>query len=265
MLNEYTAHLRRKRRSPNTIRLRLFYLRKFHQWYQGDLLHAQHDDFIAYLDAHPHWSSSTHHTATASIRAFYTWATREGVFAVNPARDMPAVIVHRKRQRTASEESIETAVKCDDPSDRAMVLLGAECGLRVTEIATLHDRNVEGDWLRIVGKGNRQRYLSLSPELKTLLEEIRATRMRHGWFFPGRSGVRPIHSSTAWRHISAVLASNPHSLRRRAGTVVYYQSGHDIRLAQVFLGHQTSATTEVYLDIVDDSLMKAAALTRVAA
>lgn len=264
MVDEYVQYMLRRRRSPGTIRLRLFYLRKFQTWH-GNLTTATHDDFETYIHSNPNWSENTQQAATASIRSFYSWATREGHFERNPARDLPAIIVHRRRQRIASEDAIQHAIECVNPGDRAMIFLGAECGLRVTEIATLHRDNREDDWLRIIGKGNKQRTLHMSPELCELLDLIETSSMRHGWYFPGRSGIRPIHSSTAWRHITAALESNPHSLRRRAGTVVYRNSGNDIRLAQLFLGHENITTTENYLDVQDTDLIRASALTRIAA
>jgi integrase len=265
MIEQYVESLQRRRLSRNTVRLRLFYLTKFQLWLCRDLATGTYADFDAYIWANPDWSDNTRQCATATIKAFYRWAYREGLIPENPARDLPRIDVHRPRQRIASETAIRHAIQCDDISDRAMVLLGAECGLRVTEIATLHLDNRDGEWLRIIGKGNHQRTLHLSPELGALLDELERTRMRHGWFFPGRSGISPMHPSTAWRHITTVLNSNPHSLRRRAGTVVYRQSGHDIRLAQLFLGHATSATTELYLDIRDDDIVTAGNLTRIAA
>lgn len=265
MIARYTTHMRRRKRSENTIRLRLFYLTKFAAWYGHDLTTADHDDFEAYISSDANWSQNTQQTITASLRAIYGWAHREGILPQNPTRDLPTIDVHRRPPRIASEEAIGEAILCDSLEDRAMILLGAECGLRVSEIASLHIGLRKGNWLYIIGKGNKQRSLKMSPELASILDEIEHTTMRHGWYFPGQSGIRPIHPSTAWRHITRILQSNPHSLRRRAGTIVYRNSGHNIRLAQQFLGHSKSTTTEDYLDIRDDDLELAASLTRLAA
>lgn len=263
MLNGYAEHMQRKRRAPGTIRLRLFYISKFAIWFGRDLLEATHDDFEDYIFANREWSQNTQQSVTATLKSFYGWATREGHLPINPTRDLSKIVVHRKRPRIASEPAIARALRIASPIDKAMVLLGAECGLRITEIATLHRNNRDGDWLHIVGKGNKQRSVKLSPELLALLEELERTVMYRGWYFIGRSRRGPIHSSTAWRHISSVLESNPHSLRRRAGTVVYRQSGKDVRLAQVFLGHANTNVTSDYLDVQDDDLAMAATLTRI--
>jgi integrase len=265
LVDEFHEYMIRRRRSPHTIRLRLFYVQKFAAWYGQDLATTTERDLETYIYLNPDWSENTQATADASLRAFYGWATREGLITLNPARELPAIHPHRRRQRIASEEAIRHAIQCDNLSDRAMVMLGAECGLRVSEISHLNRSNRDGEWLHVVGKGGQERTLHLSPELAAILDEIEATTMCCGHYFPGQSRTQSIHPSTAWRHITAVLDSNPHSLRRRAGTVVYRQSGHDIRLAQYFLGHKHSATTEAYLDIRDDDLVRAGALTRLAA
>lgn len=264
MLNDYTDHMRRQRRSPNTIRLRLFYLTKFAALHQ-DLSTVTHDDLDDYVHSNPGWSEHTQQSVVATLKAFYGWAAREELILPNPARDLANVTVHRIKRRIASEESIATAIECDSLSDRAMIMLGAECGLRVAEIARLNITDRDGDWLHVIGKGNNLRSLHLSPELEQILDLIEQTTMRHGHYFPGQNPRNPIHPSTAWRHISDVLHSNPHSLRRRAGTVVYRSSGFDIRLAQQFLGHRRSTTTEDYLDVADRDLIRAANLTRLAA
>lgn len=263
--DDYVRHLTRRRSAEGTIRLRLFYIHKFEEWYPGELDDAVHDDIEQYLYANDAWSDNTRQSAMASLKAYYAWAHREGIISENPTRDLPPIHVHRRRPRIASEEAIRQAIQCDRLIDRAMIMLGAECGLRVSEIAKLDRSDRDDEWLHLIGKGNILRTVHLSPELAELLDTIETTTMRHEHYFPGQSGLASMHPSTAWRHITDVLKSNPHSLRRRAGTVVYRNSGYDIRLAQVFLGHKMSTTTEMYLDVQDVDLARAGKLTRIAA
>lgn len=263
MLDQYVAHMRRRHLSPATIQLRTHYLRHFSDMH--DLTTATHEDMEAFIWAKPGWSSNTRAAATASLKTFYRWAARENLIIPNPARDLPHIVGRRRTARIASEDQISRAVTCDDLADKAMVMLGAECGLRVAEIAALHRTCRDADWLTIIGKGGKERTLNLSPELEQILTRIEQSSMRHGWYFPGLHPTQHIHPSTVWRHIRTVLESNPHSLRRRAGTVVYRRSGNDIRLAQEFLGHSSTVTTSIYLDVGADDLRRASALTRLAA
>lgn len=263
MIEKYTQHMRRRRLSEGTVRLRLHYLNRFAK--TTDLATAQHDDLEAFIWSNLGWSSNTRNVITTTLKSFYGWAHRERLILVNPARDLPAVDVRRRRPRIATEEQIIHAVHTDNLTDRAMIMLGAECGLRIAEIASLHRTCRDGEWLTVVGKGSKQRTLNLSPELMAVLGTIERTTMRAGWYFPGKNPKTHMHPSTAWRHITRVLESNPHSLRRRAGTIVYRRSGNDIRLAQQFLGHKSPVTTSVYLDVGEDNLKLASSLTRLAA
>lgn len=263
MIEKYIEHMRRRRLSEGTIRLRLHYLNHFAE--TTDLATAQHDDLDAYVWSNASWSSNTRAVVTATLRSFYRWAYRERLILIDPSRDLPAIDARRRRPRIATEDQIRDAIRCDSVMDKAMIMLGAECGLRISEIAALHRSNRDGEWLTIIGKGSKQRTLNLSPELMAVLGMIERTTMRHGWYFPGLNPHEHMHPSTAWRHITRILESNPHSLRRRAGTIVYRRSGNDIRLAQEFLGHRSPTTTAVYLDVGEDNLKLASSLTRLAA
>lgn len=264
MLADYERALTRRRLSPQTIRLRLFYIRKA-ETTLGDLAKVTLDDLESWLDGHSDdWSQSTQQSAIASLRSFYKWALAAGQLSNNPARELVPIRVHRAPSRIASETEIRRGLALATDIEKAMILLGAECGLRVSEIAALHKNDRQGRWLTIIGKGNVQRTVAGSPELVALLEIIEATSIRWGYYFPGRSGGHA-HPSMVWRHIRDLVGVNPHALRHRAGTVVYKRMGNDIRAAQIFLGHANSHTTEIYIHTDRDDLARAADAARIAA
>lgn len=262
IVHRYVASLKRRRLSPNTIRLRLVYLKQFAA--DQDLLTATLEQMEGFLDAHPLWSDNTRQSAIASIRSFYKWAYRSEVIGKNPAEDLIRVRVRRRRANIASEESIQAALEVGTLSEQAMVLLGAECGLRVSEIANLSIASRDGEWLHIVGKGGHQRSLYMSAELTGILDRLEIEVMRHGNYFPGRSGTA-MHPSTVWRHIRNIVEINPHALRHRAGTVVYKGTGNDLAVTQEFLGHASPNTTRIYVHVERDDLVRASAASRIAA
>lgn len=120
----------------------------------------------------------------------------------------------------------------------------------------------DGEWLSVIGKGNRQRETWISPELADALDELERTAVRHGYYLPSRT-TGHLHPSTVWRHIGQVLESNPHSLRHRAGTVVYQRTGKDLRTTQEFLGHASPNTTAIYVHVARDDLRRAGMAARV--
>ena len=266
LIDDYTRFLRRRRRADGTIKLRLFYLKKFDAFLGNRaLVQASTDDMYDFLDANTHWAGGTQQSVVATLRSFYSWAASKGPMSEDPSEELWAEKVHRPPSRIASEDAIRQALDGATDSMKAMILLGAECGLRVAEIAALNVADRHDDFLTIIGKGNRQRTVHLSHELATLLTMLENTTARFGNYFPGQYPRNPIHPSTAWSRITKTLGSNPHSLRHRAGSVAYRKSGNDLRLAQVMLGHASPVTTAIYVHVQDDDLRRASTATRVAA
>lgn len=144
-----------------------------------------------------------------------------------------------------------------------MIRLGAECGLRVHEIAKVDLRDRDGEWLEVIGKGGKMRTVWLSPELEAALDTIEMTTMRHTYYFPGKSG-KPVHPSTVWRVVTRLVEVNTHALRHRAATTVYRET-KDIRVTQEFLGHSSPITTARYVHVERDDLKRAGGASRLRA
>lgn len=263
ILEQFTKDLARRRLSPSTVKLRRFYVHKLAEFLTPHtLLDASIEDLERYLESNPAWSKSTLTSAIASIRVFYSWAVEEGFIAETPARKISYVRTQKRPGRIASEDAIARALAGANPVERALILLGAENGLRLAEIASLHRDCREGEWLRVTGKGGVERETWTSPELAAALDWIETHSMRWGYYFPGRSGGHA-HITTIWRHISTRLGSNPHSLRHRAGTTVYKNTGNDLRATQEFLGHSRPETTAIYVHVGRDDLRRAGVAARV--
>lgn len=264
VIDKFIQAMRRRKLSENTIKLRMFYLRKLDAELVGGLPCASLSDLELFVDRWEHRSDATRQTVVAALRAFYSWAFRFGHIADNPATNLEGVRVRRKPARMASEEAIQRGLENGTLQEQAMVLLGAECGLRLEEIASLNTRDRDGEWLTIMGKGDYVREVPMSPELEAILDELEL-RAVAGYYFAGQKWGTHLHVTTVWRHIRNVTGTNPHSLRHRAGTTVYRKGGRDIRMTQTFLGHASLNTTAIYVHVERDDLMKAAAATRLAA
>jgi site-specific recombinase XerD len=105
------------------------------------------------------------------------------------------------------------------------------------------------------GKGQKDRYVMLSPRLlETLRSYYRAVRP-NGWLFEGDVSSQPINRSSVElacqkaRQLSGIgKPITPHSMRH-AFAVHLLESGTDIRTIQLLLGHRSLATTAKYLRI----------------
>lgn len=261
MLNSYAQHLHDINRAPTTIRLRMHYIHLYATHHS--LEHATPDQLSRWVHSHG-WKPATIQSAIASFRSFYRWAHRTGRLPHNPALELTPPRARRTKARIADEEQITSALSQPlSATHEAWIRLGAECGLRVHEIAKVRVEEIDGEWLHVTGKGGQYRTQWLSPRLRDVLQEC-ARDARHGHLFPGRSG-KPVHTSTIWRAFKTLLHTNPHSLRHRAGTTVYRRGGNNIRLAQEFLGHANPMTTARYLHIERDELRTAGELAALAA
>lgn len=136
--------------------------------------------------------------------------------------------------------------------ERLMLRLGAEAGLRLSEIAAVHSRDVlEGDAgpsLIVRGKGDKQRIVPISEDLA---KRITAAP---GWLFPGRWRGH-VEKSYVSRHLTRLLPDGwgPHSLRHRYATRMY-ETTHDLLLVSKLLGHGSVETTQIYVAMPDSRL-----------
>jgi site-specific recombinase XerD len=131
-------------------------------------------------------------------------------------------------------------------------------GLRISEVVALDVSHIDSRRMMIrvqQGKGQKDRYVMLSPKLLEILREWwRRDRSQH-WLFPGNIPGRHISPDAvehacqeAHRLCRLAKPITPHSLRH-AFAVHLLEQGTDVRTIQLLLGHRSLATTARYLRI----------------
>ena len=141
---------------------------------------------------------------------------------------------------------------------KVILVTAYAAGLRISEVAHLKVSDIDSQRMTIrveQGKGHRDRYVMLSPNLLTLLRDYWRQYRPSDWLFPGRPAHHPISPATV-RHIcrKAWLASGlrklvtPHVLRHSFATHLL-EAGTDLRTIQVLLGHRSPASTARYIHI----------------
>lgn len=246
ILEEYDRYVRSESDSAATIRQRAYYALRLAA--AVDLLDANEVDIERWLRSHG-WSPTSVNSATASLRHLYRWLERYGYVDKNPTRYLRRLREPRKMGRIADEEKILNGYHKSPVDTRVMILLGAECGLRRSEIAQVHNDDIQGEWLHIVGKGGHERDVYLSPQIRDLMRRL----PQKGWLFPGQGGDH-LRVDTVYKRIRRATGLNPHSLRHRAGTTVYERTGNNLRLAQEFLGHANPTHTARYVHVRREDL-----------
>jgi len=169
----------------------------------------------------------------------------------------------------SSEEVTRLIEAVDSPKYQAVLSVAYGAGLRRNEVVHLKVSDIDSDRMIIrveQGKGSKDRNAMLSPTLLTMLRSwYRYARVNNGilpggWLFPG---LNPIHPMTA-RQLNRVFHSardaagirkgvTLHSLRHAFATHLL-ESGVDIRVIQVLLGHEKLTTTERYSQVATKTL-----------
>ena len=141
---------------------------------------------------------------------------------------------------------------------RTALMTAYTAGLRVSEVLRLKLTDIDSDRMLIrvdQGKGGRDRYIMLSPQLLGVLRAYRReTRPAH-WLFPGQDGDRPLDASVLQAACRTARAAaklgkpvTVHTLRHRFATHLL-EAGTDIRIIQVLLGHRNLSTTARYTQV----------------
>jgi len=136
-------------------------------------------------------------------------------------------------------------------------------GLRVSEVIFLKVADIDSQRMVIrveQGKGGRDRYVMLSPQLLKILRAYwRLTRPTR-WLFPGRDSERPLdatilHAACRSAHIAAGLNKRVtvHTLRHSFATHLL-ENGADIRVIQVLLGHASLQSTARYAQVATKTI-----------
>jgi len=256
----WETYLRAANRPETTVYLRTYHLRR---------LAAEHPDrgpweltfeeLLAWLGLHANWATETRRAYRASVRGFYSWAVLADHLSASPAALLPAIRPPRGKPRPASERILSAAIATADERVRLMLQLAAYAGLRRSEVARVHTRDVVEDldgWsLRVTGKGQHIRVVPLSPALARELRTLPA-----GWAFPGPAGghLTPAHVG---KLISRQLPEGwaAHTLRHRFATTLRAR-GAQLDVIRELLGHARVETTLIYSEVPQDAMRTAVML-----
>lgn len=210
--------------------------------------------------ARQQWKPETRKAYRNTISSFFRWLHKSGRRADDPSLDVPRVKKPHAHPRPCPDRYIAAATEMATPSEKLMVRLGAECGLRRGEIARVHSDDVVADSaghsLIVRGKGDKQRIVPLPDDLAGIIMDAR------GYLFPGRFGGH-VEESYIGDHISRLLPDGwaAHTLRHRFATTAYAAT-HDLFVVAELLGHESVETTEHYVAMPDGRLREATAAVR---
>lgn len=243
-------------------------------------------DFLDHLEAERGNSPRTRNLRLTAIRSFMRYASVRDPASLPVAQRVLAIASKRFDRPVLdclSREEVQALLDAPDRTkwsgrrDAVMLAVLYNTGARVSEVTGLRITDVlldRNSALHLHGKGRKERVVPLWKTTAKLLRSWLAD-IDHGAgapVFPNRFGVRMSRSGAEHRlHVALVRAStqccslagrriSPHTLRHTTAMHLL-QSGVDITVIALWLGHEDPATTHMYVEA--DLAMKEAALSRV--
>ncbi len=178
---------------------------------------------------------------------------------------MPKPITVSEFQALLVACQVEDSLRSSRNQLTLLLLFGLGC--RVSELVglNLHDFNATDAWLKVLGKGGKERLVPLSGNLletlKTYLTDVRPSLVKEETpaILINDRGHRPSRVDV-WRWLSAWSAKagfeeavSPHQFRHGCATALL-ENGADLRTIQVLLGHSSLQTTQIYTSVTTHKL-----------
>ena len=212
----------------------------------------------------------------SGVRSFYCFMVLDGYMTDDPTELLPSPQQGRHLPEYLSVEEVdmlEGAIdlsKWEGQRNKAIIEMLFSCGLRVSELVNLKKSDIfeEEKFIRVLGKGSKERLVPISPKA---LKEL------HLWYYdrnlmdikPGEEDYVFLNRRGAHLTRTMILIMikrtaeeagiqktiSPHTLRHSFATALL-RGGADLRAIQAMLGHEDIGTTEIYTHIETSDLRR---------
>jgi len=206
----------------------------------------------------------------SGLRNFFDYLIFENYRTTNPLDLIESPKIGRKLPDTLSIKEIDRLISAIDLShpqgerNRAIIETLYSCGLRVSELTNLKlsDLFFDEDFIKVTGKGDKQRFVPISPltkkyitiYLKDIRPHIVAIEAYRDTVFLNRRG-KQLTRAMIFTIIKQLVEKaglkktvSPHTFRHSFATHLL-ENGADLRAIQMMLGHESITTTEIYMHV----------------
>lgn len=242
-------------------------------------------DFLSYLandrTANPDSLAPDYGISTAArarklsaLKSFYKYLTvRTKQLADNPVADLEYPKLRKSLPKYLTMEQSAALLRSvegqNQVRDYAILMIFLNCGIRRSELVGLNITDIYEDRLRVVGKGNKERFVYFGTPCRKAIEAYMIERNKkvlsdNRALFGSRNGNR-ISVTAVHRLVEKALKQagldatqfSAHKLRHTAATMML-SGGVDIKTVQEVLGHENLNTTQIYTHIENTELKIAA-------
>ena len=206
----------------------------------------------------------------SGLKSFFNYLVFEDYRQTTPLELIEVPKIGRKLPDTLSVQEIDKLIAAIDLSkdegerNRAMLETLYSCGLRVSELITLKisDLFFDEGFIKITGKGNKQRFVPISPATQKYIylyknqvrNHLEIQKGHEDTLFLNRRGKQLTRAMvfTIIKDLAVKINLNktisPHTFRHSFATHLL-ENGADLRSIQMMLGHESITTTEVYMHL----------------
>ena len=242
-------------------------LKTYMEEHHIDVVRATFDDLQSFVfdTFKTTLSAKTQARLLSSVHSFYRFLLYHHYIEQDPSEllEMPRIEKHLPEVLTVQEiDNMIAHIDMSKPEghrNRAIIEMLYGSGLRVSELTELRLSNLyrQEGYMRIIGKGNKQRIVPISPEADKQLEDRNKLDIKPEATdivflnHYGRQLTRAMIFTIVKRLAQAAdirKTISPHTLRHSFATHLL-QNGADLRIIQQLLGHESIVTTEIYTHI----------------
>lgn len=250
-----------------------------------DITTSEIFDFLSYLanDRNPDpdspapdygISASARARKLSAIKSFYKYLTvRTKQLQENPVADLEYPKLRKSLPKYLTMEQSAALLSSvsgqNEKRDYAILMLFLNCGIRRSELVGLNMTDVYEDRIRVIGKGNKERFVYFGTPCRKAIDAYMAERKKlvltdNRALFGSRNGNR-ISVTAVHRLVEKALKQagldstqfSAHKLRHTAATMML-SGGVDVKTVQEVLGHENLNTTQIYTHIENTELKLAA-------
>ncbi len=237
---------------------------------------VEQDDIVGFLSElqQNSYASASICRGLIAIKVLFRFLKREGEVTSNIAAYLESPKLWQRIPEVLSIEEVENLLAQPDLStpmglrDRAILEVFYSSGLRVSELCGLNINHVDDSFIRVVGKGDKERLVPMGKQALSAVDQYLLQARDHmsppeqPALFVTSRGKR-VDRVAMWKMVKNYVAKaaitkpvSPHTLRHSFATHLL-DNGADLRIIQEMLGHVNIATTDRYTHVSHTHLHEA--------
>lgn len=244
--------------SAHTVESYLLDIKQFFNYSQKQVGEILTDDILNFIVElrNNKYKTSTSNRKLSAIKTFFKFMIRQQFLKSNPADIIEGGKLEQRLPSPIDANDIENIIKrAETIRDKAILEVLYGTGVRRSELVNLkvEDINFKQGWIKVLGKGGKERIIPLNPTALKLLKELTKNQQSQ-WVFPGRTLDKHLSTRQLNNIIKKIAEAagvnniTPHKFRHSFCSILF-ENGADIKTIQDMAGHASVNTTNLYTKI----------------